>query len=498
MERPASRGRDEVSDEDEASRAESYHSRRSLTTTGGTCSLPINPKFCRHNSSNCINVYSSYTTDPLQTASGHDIDPNGQSNVRRSASGVFRYPTGEDSENQYSDQLYLLENGCNRHGHVEYAMEDVYHNPKVGGGDPFDGLQKQMSIMNKNLNSKLEELHGFQPIDTSVALTEIRSQLHELTKSVESCQSEVFDVKHDMLTIKSEIDSVQFVKEEIDDIRDSLFRLEADGERRRTRLMDQGLTFFLGYSIFAAVLGMLQFGYNTGVINAPETVIERFIRSAYRLRYNGENLTYKASTFLYAIAVAVFALGGMCGGFVGGWVANRLGRKGGLLFNNVIGVIGAIAMGFARPVNSYEILILGRYLIGIHCGLNTSLVPMYISEIAPLTLRGGLGTVNQLAVTVGLLISQVLGVENLLGNDKGWPYLLGVAVFPSILQMVLLPLCPESPRHLLISKGQEQAAREALKKLRNSADIEDDIMEMRAEEQAQMAEAKITLFELVT
>merc|ERR1712156_697251 len=168
MERPTSRGRDdEVSDEDEGSRAESYHSRRSLTTTGGTCSLPINPKFCRHNSSNCINVYSSYTTDPLQTASGHDIDPNGQSNVRRSASGVFRYPTGEDSENQYSDQLYLLENGCNRHGPIgvmsDYAMEDMYHNPK----DPFDGLQKQMSIMNKNLNTKLEELHGFQPIDTN-------------------------------------------------------------------------------------------------------------------------------------------------------------------------------------------------------------------------------------------------------------------------------------------------------------------------------------------
>ena len=317
-----------------------------------------------------------------------------------------------------------------------------------------------MSIMNKNLNTKLEELHGFQSIDTNVALTEIRSQLHELTKSVESCQSEVFDVKHDMMTIKSEIDSVQFVKEEIDDIRDSLFRLEADGERRKTRLMDQGLTFFLGYSIFAAVLGMLQFGYNTGVINAPETVIERFIRSAYRQRYEGENLTYKASTFLYAIAVAVFALGGMCGGFVGGWVANRLGRKGGLLINNVLGIIGAIAMGSSKFLESYEILILGRYLIGIHCGLNTSLVPMYISEIAPLTLRGGLGTVNQLAVTVGLFISQVLGVENLLGNDKGWPYLLGIAVFPSILQMALLPICPESPRHLLISKGQEEAARD--------------------------------------
>lgn len=134
-------------------------------------------------------------------------------------------------------------------------------------------------------------------------------------------------------------------------------------------------------------------------------------------------------------------------------------RKGGLLFNNVIGIIGAAAMGCSKFLESYELLIIGRYLIGINCGLNTSLVPMYISEIAPLTLRGGLGTVNQLAVTVGLLISQILGVEGLLGTDGGWPYLLGVALFPSVLQMTLLPLCPESPRYLLITKGQEQEAR---------------------------------------
>ena len=50
---------------------------------------------------------------------------------------------------------------------------------------------------------------------------------------------------------------------------------------------------------------------------------------------------------------------------------------------------------------------------------------MYISEIAPINLRGGLGTVNQLAVTIGLLLSQILGIEQLLGNDKHWPILLG-------------------------------------------------------------------------
>lgn len=53
---------------------------------------------------------------------------------------------------------------------------------------------------------------------------------------------------------------------------------------------------------------------------------------------------------------------------------------------------------------------------------------MYISEISPLNLRGGLGTVNQLAVTIGLLISQVLGVKQILGTDDGWPVLLGKRV----------------------------------------------------------------------
>ncbi len=57
-------------------------------------------------------------------------------------------------------------------------------------------------------------------------------------------------------------------------------------------------------------------------------VIEKFIRFAYRKRYDGQNMTYKASTFLYAIAVSIFALGGMCGGFFGGWIANKFGRYG--------------------------------------------------------------------------------------------------------------------------------------------------------------------------
>ena len=151
MARPPSNVRPlDLSDDEEISNAESYHSRRSHSTnTGGAHS--------RHNSSNCINLYSSHT-DPLQsTTDPHDdrgivgMDVAGGSaggtesahgshgshvNVRRSASGVFRYPN-EDSENQFSDQLYLLENGCHRHPNImsDYAAEDMYQSPK----DPFDG-----------------------------------------------------------------------------------------------------------------------------------------------------------------------------------------------------------------------------------------------------------------------------------------------------------------------------------------------------------------------
>ena len=57
-------------------------------------------------------------------------------------------------------------------------------------------------------------------------------------------------------------------------------------------ILFQGLTFFLGYSIFAAVLGMLQFGYNTGVINAPESV---------RTLTNKKGTYYLQSTFFYVL-----------------------------------------------------------------------------------------------------------------------------------------------------------------------------------------------------
>uniref|UniRef100_A0A182K572 Major facilitator superfamily (MFS) profile domain-containing protein n=1 Tax=Anopheles christyi TaxID=43041 RepID=A0A182K572_9DIPT len=236
-------------------------------------------------------------------------------------------------------------------------------------GDISYGLQKQVSVMSMNLSAKLDDLQrGDRHLETTVALCEIRTQLQELTKSVESCQTEVSEVKRDMVAIKHELDTVQQVKEEIEELREYVDRLEEHTHRRKLRLLEQGLTFFLTYAIFAAVLGMLQFGYNTGVINAPEVNIENFMKDVYKDRY-GEDISEEFIQQLYSVAVSIFAIGGMLGGFSGGWMANRFGRKGGLLLNNVLGISGACLMGFTKMSHSYEMLFLGRFIIGVNCAL---------------------------------------------------------------------------------------------------------------------------------
>lgn len=258
----------------------------------------------------------------------------------------------------------------------------------------------------------------------------------------------------------------------------------------------QGLTGFLSYAIVSAVLGMFQFGYNTGVINSPEHNIEMFINETYFNR-NNESMEKDVTVRLFSVIVALFAVGGMIGGFLGGILADKIGRKKGIIINCVFGVLGGFCLATAKIFKVYELLFIGRFIIGLNCGLYTSLVPLYVSEIAPLKLRGGLGTVNQLGTTLGILFSQVFGAENILGNDTYWPVLLGITMIPPILQASMLPICPESPRYLLLTKGKEYEARTALIKLRATDAIEDDIQEMRDEEEAEKSEEKVTIKQLI-
>lgn len=71
----------------------------------------------------------------------------------------------------------------------------------------------------------------------------------------------------------------------------------------------------------------------------------------------------------------------------------RFGRKGGLLVNNVFVLLAAIMEGGSKSAGSYEMIIFGRFLLGINSGINASITPMYLMEISPINLRGSVSSI---------------------------------------------------------------------------------------------------------
>lgn len=74
---------------------------------------------------------------------------------------------------------------------------------------------------------------------------------------------------------------------------------------------------------------------------------------------------------------------------------------------NILALIGGSLMGLCTLCYSYEMVIAGRLIIGLFCGLFTGLTPMYIGEVSPTPLRGAFGTLHQLGVVLGILVAQV-------------------------------------------------------------------------------------------
>ena len=156
-------------------------------------------------------------------------------------------------------------------------------------------------------------------------------------------------------------------------------------------------------------------------------------------------------------------------------------------------------MGCSKQAQSYEMLIIGRLIIGLACGLFTGLAPLYVAEIAPTHIRGAMGTVNQLAVTSGILTSMILGPRTVLGGPNSWPTLLALTAVPAIIQCAILPFMPETPRYLILSKGNIDDGKKALKKLRNTEDVRTEIEEVQNEEANQgSTDTSFSMWELLT
>ena len=252
------------------------------------------------------------------------------------------------------------------------------------------------------------------------------------------------------------------------------------------------MNYHLTLAMFCPVLGMFQFGFHTGIFNEPESKIEHFLNETFRERYNVQ-LDESALFTYFSLAVSVFYIGGLIGSLSAGYLADRFGRKEGLLYAQIFPTLAALFMGSCQAASSYEMLLMGRIFAGLGAGLFTGLSPLYISEIAPISIRGAMVTVNQLAVASGIFISEILGLEAVLGTDELWPILLALTIVPSLFQCTMLPFIPETPRYLILSMGQIEEGREVLQKLRNTRDVEQEIESIQGEEAQSSEQCESTL-----
>ncbi|XP_056385489.1 solute carrier family 2, facilitated glucose transporter member 9-like isoform X2 [Hyla sarda] len=238
------------------------------------------------------------------------------------------------------------------------------------------------------------------------------------------------------------------------------------------------------------------YGYNLAVVNSPSEHIKAFYNATWFQRY-GESLTSSPLTVLYSLTVSVFALGGMLGSLLVGVLVSRFGRKGTLIKSSPLVFIAGALMGFSRILESPEMVIIGRFITGIHSGISLSVVPMYLGEISPKNLRGCLGLMPSIFICLGVFSAQVLGLPELLGQDETWPLFLALVVVPTFIQVSMLPFFPESPRYLLIDKSNIHATIAALRCFRGEFDVQDVIEEMQEEQNSLLSVKTVSVCQLL-
>jgi sugar porter (SP) family MFS transporter len=204
------------------------------------------------------------------------------------------------------------------------------------------------------------------------------------------------------------------------------------------------------WSLTSALAGFL-FGFDTVVISGAEKTIQHL---------------WGLSDNLHGIAMASALYGTVVGSLIGGWPADRFGRKATLLWIGVLYVLGAVGSALAPNV---WVFIAARVIGGLGIGISTVVAPMYISEIAPPKHRGRLAGMFQFNIVFGILIAFVSNTLLSGVGENAWRWMLGVAAFPSLLYALLCLGLPESPRWLLTRKGDREAALKVLQQIEPEA-----------------------------
>ncbi len=214
-------------------------------------------------------------------------------------------------------------------------------------------------------------------------------------------------------------------------------------------------------SVIAAIGGLL-FGYDTGVISGALLYIKGDLH---------------VGTFAQQAIVSALLLGAMLGAALSGYLADAISRKWTKVLSGSVYVAGALGCAFS--VNA-PMLIGFRFLLGVSVGTASFVAPLYISEVSPPKVRGGLVSFNQLAVTSGILLAYI--VDFLLkGVTDNWRWMLGVAVIPGAALAIGMFTVPHSPRWLA-GQGRDEEARAVLIRLRagdRGADVDGELDDVR-------------------
>ncbi|KFQ38759.1 Solute carrier family 2, facilitated glucose transporter member 5, partial [Mesitornis unicolor] len=187
--------------------------------------------------------------------------------------------------------------------------------------------------------------------------------------------------------------------------------------------------------------------------------------------------------FLWSITVSIFGIGGLLGSSGSRYLTVKYGKKRCLLCNNLVMLVAASIMACSKIAQSFEMIIIGRFMCGISAGLCIPLQYQYIGEISPKKLRGFTYSTSSFFWSLGKAIGQVSGQRELLGSQSRWPMLMASYGLPALIQLVTLPFFPESPPYLLMHKGDQEGCKKAIRQLwgegQHQADIE-DIMKEKA------------------
>lgn len=235
---------------------------------------------------------------------------------------------------------------------------------------------------------------------------------------------------------------------------------------------------YLYWITFVAINGGLLFGLNmAGIAGATD-----IIKAEFSLTDSG-----------LGTVAALLTIGCLIGALFTGNFTERFGRKNVMIFTAVVYVISALGSALSE---SSLMLTVFRVLSGLAVGATSVVGPMYISEISPAAKRGTLVSMNQFAITIGIVVAYVIDYLVMNWGENGWRYMLAVpAVFGVIYLIFLLTSFPQSPRWLL-SKCRRDEAIKVLEKIGGKTLIENELLEMEQAVLAEQGKQKVKISEL--